>query len=80
MGDRLTDDESVEFYRDRIKVLRDDGEYAGNVALWRLEKLLDTIDRQRDTLNQIRDIVDPDTDTMVAPMEAIRNVLEEVND
>ena len=41
-------------------------------------RLLDELTRQRDALDQIREITDPDTHTHRPPMEAIRGVLEDV--
>ena len=93
MSDRLTDDEIEELRRLRAKGVekiekgleREEPEIAmeGNhilsrVAWEELPRILDELDRQRNALSRIREITDPDTDTMEAPMEAIRGVLEEV--
>ena len=46
----------------------------------RLEEQGEERDRYRDTLAQIRDITDPETETAQPPMAAIREVLEDIDD
>ena len=77
MNDRLTDDE-IAFFRGRLAALSDRGERDVAVRIHRQQLMLDELTRQRRALSQIRKITDPDTDTMEAPMEAIRGVLEDV--
>ena len=87
MNDPLTD-ENIEGAREVAETMC--GQGAGDHEHWphewllrlldRYDEVKEECDRYRETLDQIRDITDPETETAQPPMSAIREVLEDTNE